>query len=142
MSKAELHDHCIESLDEYFPEEDARTRLSQKVKDCFEQYKTGWLKLQPCELVERAEEIASVQRMAEELPSSATEADAEYLLRFKNPLEVVSDAWQEMNGSGTVVDDDMSHILWDIRDKGAAEQTYAMEPEFCEPPPQMIQPSM
>jgi len=31
MSKEELHDHCIESLDEYFPEEDVKTQLKRKV---------------------------------------------------------------------------------------------------------------
>ena len=32
MSKEELHDHCIESLDEYFPQEDVRAQFGQKIK--------------------------------------------------------------------------------------------------------------
>ena len=68
---------------------------------------------------------------------------AEYLLRFKNPLEVVSDSWQSMNGSGTVVDDEMFHILWELRDKQSAEFDYEMEPEYYEQPtpssPEMTQ---
>ena len=113
--------------------EDVRSLLKQKVENCYKEFYASWLMKQPIDLVERAEEIASIQRMAEELPSAVTEEDAKYLLRFKNPLEVVSDRWQSMNGSGTVVDDDMSHILWELRDHRDAEQDYEMEPEYYAP---------
>ena len=110
--------------------ENAKAALKEKLQTCFDRYKAGWLQKRPEVLIEEAEEIASVQRMFRELPDAVTEEDAEYLLRFKNPLEVVSDSWQSMNGSGTVVDDDMSYILWDLRDKQSAEFDYEMEPEF------------
>ena len=44
MSKDELHEHCIESLDEYFPKESPRTRLKQKVKANFGSTRNGGLK--------------------------------------------------------------------------------------------------
>lgn len=122
MSLEEIHDHCIDSLDEFFPES-AVTRLREKIQRCFDEYKAEWLQKRPDILIEEAEEIASVQRMMKELPDAVMEKDAEYLLRFKNPLEVVSDYWQSMNGSGTVVDDDMAHILWEIRDRGMQSRT-------------------
>ena len=134
MSKEELHDHCIESLDEFFPAEDAKTALESKIKDCYAEHYDSWMQMQPIDLIERAEEIASVQRMLEELPLAVTEEDAEYLLRFKDPLEVVADSWQSMTGSGTVVDEEMSHLLWELRDKQDAEQIYEMEPEYCDVP--------
>ena len=123
--------------------EDVRSLLKQKVEDCYKEFYNSWLMKQPIDLARRAEEIASIQRMAEELPSAVTEEDAKYLLRFKNPLEVVSDRWQSMNGSGTVVDGDMRHILWELRDRRDAEQEYEMEPEYygqnSTPTPQMTQ---
>lgn len=123
--------------------ENAKAALKEKLQTCFDRYKAGWLQKRPEVLIEEAEEIASVQRMFRELPDAVTEEDAEYLLRFKNPLEVVSDRWQSMNGSGTVVDDDMSYILWDLRDKQSAEFDYEMEPEYYEQPtpssPEMTQ---
>lgn len=123
--------------------ENAKAALKEKLQTCYERYKAGWLQKRPEVLIEEAEEIASVQRMFRELPDAVTEEDAEYLLRFKNPLEVVSDRWQSMNGSGTVVDDDMSYILWDLRDKQSAEFDYEMEPEYYEQPtpssPEMTQ---
>ena len=110
--------------------ENAKAALKEKLRTCFNQYKARWLQKRPEALIEEAEEIASVQRMFKELPDAVTEEDAEYLLRFKNPLEVVSDSWQSMNGSGSVVDDDMSYILWELRDKQSAKFDYEMEPEF------------
>ena len=104
--------------------------LKQKIASCYDAFVEGWLRLSPAELIRKAEEIASIQRMRDELPSAVTEEDAAYLLRFKNPLEVVSDSWQEMNGSGSVVDDEMRHILWELRDKQSAEQEYELEPGF------------
>lgn len=123
--------------------ENAKAALKEKLQTYYDRYKAGWLQKRPEVLIEEAEEIASVQRMFRELPDAVTEEDAEYLLRFKNPLEVVSDRWQSMNGSGTVVDDDMSYILWDLRDKQSAEFDYEMEPEYYEQPtpssPEMTQ---
>lgn len=123
--------------------ENAKAALKEKLQTCYDRYKAGWLQKRPEVLIEEAEEIASVQRMFRALPDAVTEEDAEYLLSFKNPLEVVSDRWQSMNGSGTVVDDDMSYILWDLRDKQSAEFDYEMEPEYYEQPtpssPEMTQ---
>lgn len=109
---------------------DAKARLQQKLRDCYDDYYASWLKRSPAELIEQAEEISSVQRMRDELPGAVTEEDAEYLLRFRNPLEVVADRWQSMNGSGSVVDEDMTYILWELRDRQDAESDYEMEPEF------------
>ena len=113
-----------------FPAEDANSKLKRKLDACYNEYYESWLQMQPLDLVERAEEIASIRRMREELPDAVTEEDAAYLLRFKNPLEVVADAWQSMNGSGSIVDDDMTQILWEIRDRQDAEQDYEIEQGF------------
>lgn len=53
MSKDELHEHCIESLDEYFPKESPRTRLKQKVKANFAEDKERWLKMSPSDLIDQ-----------------------------------------------------------------------------------------
>ena len=108
----------------------AKERLSRKIQDCYDGYYASWLRKTPAELIESAEEIASVRRMLDELPNAVTQEDAEYLLRFRNPLEVVADGWQSMNGSGTVAGDDMSYLLWNLRDRQAAEADYELEPEF------------
>lgn len=112
-------------------EESARTLLKRKVSDNFAAYKEKWLRMQPAELIGICEELEAVTRMAETLPTAASEEYAAYLLRFKNPLEIVSDEWISRNGIDTlIVDDEMTHILWHIKDAGDAETIYEMEPEF------------
>lgn len=111
----------------------ARTRLKLKVKDNYAEYRGKWLKLSPAELIDRCEELEAVTRMAEQLPDAASEENAEYLLRFKNPLEVVSDEWISRNGiDSLIVDDEMSHLLWSLRDRGDAEDVYDLEQEFSD----------
>ena len=133
MTKDELHDHSIESLDRFFPEESARFRLKQKINVNFAEYKERWLRMSPAELIEHCEELEAVTRMAQELPSAVSDEDAGYLLQFKNPLEVVSDEWISRNGiDSLIVDDEMSHLLWSLKDRGDAEQAYEMEPEFSD----------
>lgn len=108
-----------------------RSLLKQKVNANFAEYKEQWLKMSPAELIDRCEELEAVTRMAQELPSAVSDEDAEYLLQFKNPLEVVSDEWISRNGiDSLIVDDEMSHLLWSLQDRGDAEQCYELEPEF------------
>lgn len=133
MTKEELHEHDIDSLDSFFPAESARTLLKQKINANFAEYKERWLKMQPSELIDRCEELEAVTRMAKELPSAVSDEDAEYLLRFKNPLAVVSDEWISRNGIGSlIVDDEMSHLLWALQDRGDAEDEYEKDPEYDE----------
>ena len=140
MSKEELREHGVRNLDQYFlQEDDVRAQFEQKLKNCFEQYKAEWLQKPVTALIEDAEEIASVQRMFKELPGAVTDEDAAYLLRFKNPLEVVADAWQDANGFGSVIDDEMTHMLWELRDRGDAEADYEMEPEYYAPTEPQLQ---
>lgn len=135
MTKEELHDHCIESLDSFFPADDARIRLERKVNANYAEYKKRWRQMTPTELINRCEELEAVTRMAQNLPSAVSDDNAEYLLRFKNPLEVASDAWISENGiDSLIIDEDMRHILWNLMDRGGAEEIYEMEPEIDESP--------
>ena len=117
--------------------ENDRSQFERKITENYAAFKASWLKMSPAALIDQADEIAVIQRMAAELPGCVSDEDIAYLLRFKNPLEVVSDQWQEENGPETNVDEEMSHVLWNIRDKQDAEQLYAMEPEYYDTDPQL-----
>ena len=132
MSQEELHECCIESLDEFFPS-DARSRLKAKVMENYDAFKVKWLKMEPIELIGICDQMESVTRMMKELPSSVSEEQAEYLLRFKNPLEVVSDEWLSRNGMDSlIIDDEMTDILWNLTDRHEAEDYYEMENDCAE----------
>lgn len=146
MSKEELHDHCIESLDGYFPEEDMKTQLKRKVTSCFEEHRERWLKMDAETLIADADEIGVMSHLVNMIPSYASEQDAEYLLRFKDPLEVVAFQWLDRNGMEAMMNGgEVYDTLWELRDRGDAEQDYEMEPEYYEasaPPAQEHSPQM
>ena len=131
MTQDELHDHCIESLDSFFPEESPLERLERRIAENYREYKERWLRMKPSELIANCGEIEAVTRMASELSAAIRHGDAEYLLRFRNPLEVVSDEWLNRNGIDSLnVDDELGHLLWSLQDRGVDETVYALAPEY------------
>ncbi len=112
-------------------EKSAVERLKEKIEASYKAKYDYWMKQSPEWLVTMADEIVAVKQMREDLADYVKEEDAEYLLRFKDPLEVVSDYLVEMSGLHSDIGDSLSHTLWELRDKQAAEQDYELEPEFA-----------
>ena len=125
MSREEMAECGVEGV-----EFDPRNLLIQKLNTCIEQYQAEWLQKRPEELIEASEKIASIRRTVRELPDHLTADDAEYLLRFKNPLEVVADKWQKMNDQPQAVQKDLEWALYAIRDLHEADLDYALEPKY------------
>lgn len=111
-----------------------KAELSEKLEACYISFMREWLKLEPLQLIEKAEEIAATKLVFEGLKNGGYDAEhLEYLLLFKNPLEVVRDKWIEENGADMVHDEDMSHALWSVADKQDAEQGYELDEAFSPP---------
>lgn len=110
---------------------DINLELSEKLEANYISFMKEWLKLEPLQLIEKAEEIAATKLVFEKMKDGGYDMDhQEYLLRFKNPLEVVRDKWIEENGSEMVHDEDMDHALWSIADKQDAEQDYKLDEAY------------
>lgn len=76
------------------------------------------------DLIEQAAEIAAVKLVYDELMEGCNPDYTVFLIRFENPLQLVSDQWlTEQNVSHA---DEMGHVLWNITDKGLGEGDYAM----------------
>ncbi|OLN27587.1 MULTISPECIES: DUF3848 domain-containing protein [Desulfosporosinus] len=113
---------------------DIKAELWEKLEANYISLMRKWLKLKPLQLIEQAEEIAATKLVYSELKDGGYSMDyLEYLLRFKNPLEVVRDKWIEENGSEMVHDDDITHALWSIADKQDAEQDYEPDEAYISP---------
>lgn len=111
-----------------------KAELSKKLEANYISFMRELLKLEPIQLIEKAEEIAATKLVYNELKDGGYSSKyLEYLLRFKNPLEVVRDKWIEENGSEMVHDDDMNHVLWSIADTRDAEQDYELDEAFLQP---------
>lgn len=111
-----------------------KAELLEKLEASYISFMKEWLKLEPLELIEKAEEIAATKLVYEELKGGGYSTEHfEYLLRFKKPLEVVRDKWIEENGSEMIHDEDMDHVLWSIADKEDAEQLYELDQAYLSP---------
>ena len=133
MTADEMRECGIETADA--SKRSVRAEFEQKVNGNLERRRAQWLMLQPGELIERAEEIASFQFMARRSIQRADEDEMTYLLRFKDPLEVLTDMWTDRQGMDTGEDEAVDHILWEIADRRDAEGDYEMEPEFYDTGP-------
>ena len=105
-----------------------RKKLEKKLLERIEtNYRSYLQQLQnrpASDLIEQAAEIAAVKLVYDELMGGCNPDYADYLLRFDNPLQLVSDQWLvEQNVSHA---DEMDHVLWSITDKGLGEGDYAM----------------
>lgn len=107
-------------------------KLKEKFEDNYHSYLRDLQGMNIHELIEKAEEIAATKQVYQELKDGGYNVDyLEYLLRFRNPLEVVRDQW--LKEQGDIFAEDMGHVLWTLADKGDAEQDYELDAEFCAP---------
>ncbi len=103
--------------------------LLQKLNQNLDEYQRRSWSMTGIQVYAHANEIAATgfcyNQIIEGLDSWPVE-DLEYLLRFKNPLEVVRDQWMvEQNVDHS---ESISHTLWELRDKRAAEEDYELDP--------------
>jgi hypothetical protein len=107
-------------------EKEIRKKLQDRLEANYQAYIRQFQSRPAPDLIEQAAEIAATKLVYEELHDGCYPAESlEYLLRFENPLEVVRDQW--LLEQNTAHDEEMSHVLWTIADKGEAEQLYALE---------------
>ncbi len=112
----------------------AKSLLKAKLDAVYTAYRAKWLKMTPENLINNCEEIEAVTRMYKDAPEMLSEEDAEYLLRFKDPLAVLSNEWSSRNGIGSlIIDEEVRNIMWELVDKQAAEESFEMEPGYNDP---------
>ena len=80
------------------------------------------------ELIAMAPEITAARMLHEELLDACDKDDVEFLLRFDDPLEVVRGYW-ESEITGYDHSGEMSHMLWEIRDRGLYSEDQLAQPE-------------
>ena len=110
-------------------------KLREKIEANYRSYIQQLQTKPSSDLIEQAGEIAAAKLVHEELMDGCDPEYSEYLLRFENPLEVVRDQW--LNEQNVSHDEEMSHVLWNIVDKGDAEQIYELDEAF-RPPEQEV----
>ena len=114
---------------------DLKVQFSEKIAECHQNYKAQWKALDSDELIDRAEEIAAVQRLATAIPEVVNTSQMEYLMKFKNPLEIVVEYWLNDSAyNSPLLGEEIESVIYQIVDKGDADSIYEMESDEAEEP--------
>ena len=100
--------------------------LFDRLRGNYADFVTEWSTMPPFELIKKAEKIYATRLVMEHLMRHVDEQQAEWFLRFQNPLEIVRDKWIEENGMEMVHDEDFSHAVWTVMDCQDTESLYAL----------------
>jgi hypothetical protein len=110
-------------------DQEIKEALAVKVENEWSEYKKSLLSLGTEELIRRAGEIVHMEECRNELVSGDYNVeDMAYLLHFKNPLEIVSGAWDGERSN--VSAEEFGHTLWEIRDRGYADANCECDPNY------------
>ena len=80
-------------MNEQEPSKSKIDMLSERIEKDYKLYRDSILINSKEKLIEGSEEILTVSSIAKYLPRMVSEQQAEYLLRFKHPLYVITDEW-------------------------------------------------
>ena len=129
MTHEEIRDCGLFYLVSFFQPETDQDRLMQKIEHCYQRCRRKWSQMTPEQILEEIDEIHAATVVFRVLTRrGVNEDDASWLVRFRNPLAVVSDAWQYANDLDSIIcESRVDGLITDIRDRGDAEEDYAMD---------------
>ena len=129
MTNAEIRECGIDYLDDYFQAETDQDRIMQKVEHCYQRCRRKWSKMTPEQILDEIDEIHAVNTVYRILTRQGVTGDgAGWLVRFRNPLIVISDAWQLSNDiDSCICEERLDALITELRDRGNVEEDYVME---------------
>ena len=93
-------------------------KLDAVIKGEYKNKYKEWLNLSHEELIEKADEISAARFVKDNIQDSFTEEEAEYLLQFKEPLEILVDRITALNDPTNIaVKEQFSDMVSDMYDK-------------------------
>lgn len=96
-------------------------KLESVIKEEYNSKYAEWLNLSHEELIEKADEISAARFVKDNIQDSFTEEEAEYLLQFKSPLEILVDKITVLNDPNNIAVkeqfSDMVSEMYDMQDE-------------------------
>ena len=129
MTHEEIRDCGLFYLVGYFQPETDKDRLMQKIEHGYQRCRRKWSQMTPEQILEEIDEIHAVTVVYRVLTRhGVSEDDASWLVRFRTPLAVVSDAWQYANDMDCIIcEERLDVLITELRDRGSAEVDYTMD---------------
>ena len=98
--------------------ENAINKLESAIKEEYNTKYAEWLNMSHEELIEKADEISAAQFVKDNTHDSFTEEEAEYLLQFKEPLEILVNRITALNDPANIaVKEQFSDMVSEMYDK-------------------------
>lgn len=93
-------------------------KLDAVIKGEYKNKYKEWLNLSHEELIEKSDEISAARFVNDNIQDSFTEDEAEYLLQFKEPLEILVDRITALNDPNNIaVKEQFSDMVSEMYDK-------------------------
>ena len=93
-------------------------KLESVIKEEYNSKYAEWMNLSHDELIEKADEISAARFVKDNIQDSFTEEEAEYLLQFKEPLEILVDRITALNDPNNIaVKEQFSDMVSEMFDK-------------------------
>ena len=98
--------------------ENAINKLESAIKEEYNTKYAKWLNLSHEELIEKSDEISAARFVKDNIKDTFTEEEAEYLLQFKAPLEILVDRITALNDPTNIaVKEQFSDMVSEMYDK-------------------------
>ena len=111
-------------------EQTAREQLKEKITASLARYQKDWLDKSPQELMAMADQIFAVQIASETLARSISEEQAAFLLRFQDPLEVISEEWRTRAMDDYALGSNFSELTETLMEEDDLAVCYPMEQDM------------
>lgn len=98
--------------------ENAINKLESAIKEEYNTKYAEWLNMSHEELIEKSDEISAARFVKDNIKDTFTEEEAEYLLQFKAPLEILVDKITVLNDPNNIaVKEQFSDMVSGMYDK-------------------------
>lgn len=98
--------------------ENAINKLESAIKEEYNTKYAEWLNMSHEELIEKSDEISAARFVKDNIKDTFTEEEAEYLLQFKAPLEILVDRITALNDPTNIaVKEQFSDMVSEMYDK-------------------------
>ena len=98
--------------------ENVINKLESVIKEEYNSKYAEWLNLSHEELIDKVDEISAARFVKDNIQDSFTEEEAEYLLQFKSPLEILVDRITVLNDPNNIaVKEQFSDMVSEMYDK-------------------------
>lgn len=110
-----------------------KEQLSEKLKNNYDEYERECLTKTPQEIIENAQRIYFAQQIYKNTADVVNDNEAEYLLQFKNPLEILCDSLESSVSVDLIyADDTFSYLVGNLADQQSADYDYEKDSDITE----------